>query len=371
MDNRGERPQGQGGGQENLYQEAEDAGNAYRERQYGELKDWIEELKRDSAIRRERYFAPDYSDCESYAASTERYREDFAAMLGLPLPLPLGAPVGDIGQLDEAQLEEAQYEKIAEDALGSIYRVTVPVHGKLQAYGLFFRPEGEGPFPLVISQHGGQGTPEMTAGFFDSTNYNDMTRRILRRGAAVFAPQLLLWEAGRFGPGFDRTLMDVRLKQLGTSITAVELVKIRCCLDSLLLRPDIDSGRVGMLGLSYGGFYTLFAAALDTRISVAVSSCFVNDRFTYGWSDWTWTQSGNTFLDAEVCGLICPRPLYIEGGSSDELFTVEGFQAESGRAKCHYEKLGIAERLKAVVFEGGHELNPHDEPLDFLFQHLR
>lgn len=366
MDNGREGPHGQGVDQGNLYQEAEHAGNDYRERQYGELNDWIEELQRESTTRRERYFAPDYRDCDAYVASTERYREDFAAMLGLPLPSPLDAP-----EAGPSRLDEAQYEKIAEDGLGEIYRVTVPVHGSLQAYGLFFRPKGDGPFPLVISQHGGQGTPEMTAGFFDSSNYNDMTRRILRRGAAVFAPQLLLWEAGRFGPSFDRKMIDVRLKQLGTSITAVELVKIRRCLDSLLQRPDMDGGRVGMFGLSYGGFYTLFAAALDTRISVAVSSCFVNDRFANGWSDWTWTDSGNTFLDAEICGLVCPRPLYVEGGSRDELFAAEGFKAESGRAQRHYERLGIPERFRAVVFEGGHELNPDDEPIDFLFRHLR
>jgi hypothetical protein len=366
VDNGIEKPQGRGIDQRRLYQEAENAGNDYRERQFDGLNDWIEELQRESATRRDHYFAPDYRDCDAYAASTERYRGDFAAMLGLPLPSPLDAPVDGA-----AWLGEAQYKKIAEDGLGEIYRVTVPVHGELTAYGLFFLPEGEGPFPLVISQHGGQGTPEMTAGFFDSSNYNDMTRRILRRGAAVFAPQLLLWEGGRFGPGFDRTMIDVRLKQLGTSITAVELAKIRRCLDSLLLRPDIDGGRVGMLGLSYGGFYTLFAAALDTRISVAVSSCFVNDRFANGWSDWTWTGSGNTFLDAEICGLVCPRPLYVEGGSRDELFAAEGFRSESGRAKRHYERLGIEERFRAVVFQGGHEFNPDDEPLDFLFRHLR
>ncbi|GBF76500.1 hypothetical protein PA598K_04974 [Paenibacillus sp. 598K] len=350
---------------DNLYQEADHAGNEYRERQYGELNEWIEAMQRESAKRRARYYSPDYTDCEAYVASTERYREDFAAMLGLPLPVPINDPEAYV-----ARREEARYEKIAEDRLGDIYRVTVPVHGGLQAYGLFFRPVGDGPFPLVISQHGGQGTPEMTAGFFDSTNYNDMTRRILRRGAAVFAPQLLLWEGGRFGPVFDRTMIDVKLKQLGSSITAVELVKIRHCLDSLLLRPDIDGDRIGMMGLSYGGFYTLCAAALDARISVAISSCYVNDRFAYGWSDWTWTDSANRFLDAEICGLVCPRPLYLEGGSHDAVFATEGFIAESERAKRHYERLGIAERFHSDVFEGGHELNPEDEPLDFLFRHL-
>ncbi|MGG1515414.1 dienelactone hydrolase family protein [Paenibacillus oryzisoli] len=351
---------------EQLYREREDAGNRHRAQQAEELTAWIAAEQRRSRERRASYFTPVYTDLASYASSIERLRREFAAMLGFPLNelyIEGKEPVSP-GKV------EAAYDLIAEDALGTIYRVTLPVMEGLHAYGLFFRPPGDGPFPLVIAQHGGQGTPEMTAGFFGSVNYNDMTRRILRRGVAVFAPQLLLWEAERFGPSFDRKQIDVQLKQLGGSLTALEVLKIRRSLDALLRRPDIDAQRVGMVGLSYGGFYTLFAAALDTRISVAVSSCFVNDRFAYGRSDWTWTGAGHRFLDAEVCGLICPRPLYIEGGAQDALFTVDGFVEESRRAGSHYERLAIPERFRAVVFDGGHEFNPQEEPLDFLFHHL-
>ncbi|WP_168122462.1 dienelactone hydrolase family protein [Paenibacillus sp. HB172176] len=354
-------------GIEDLYHERDDAGNSHREKQHAELEAWIGELQKLSDSRRRSYFAPNYADIRAYASSIERYREDFAEMLGLPLISPWGEPSI---QGERGELHESEYTLVAEDGLGEIYRVEIPVSAGLTAYGLFFLPKGEGPFPLVISQHGGQGTPELAADFFGSENYNDMTRRILRRGAAVFAPQLLLWESERFGPGFDRKQIDVQLKQLGSSITAIEVHKLRGSLDHLLRRPDIDGERVGMVGLSYGGFYTLFTAALDTRITVAVVSCFLNDRMAYGRSDWTWTDSGNRFLDAEVCGLICPRPLYMEGGSRDELFHAQGFIEESARAGLHYDRLGLGDRFQAVVFEGAHEFNPEDEPLHFLFRYL-
>ncbi|OAS23074.1 alpha/beta hydrolase family protein [Paenibacillus oryzisoli] len=347
-----------------LYIEPEDKGNHYRLKQYEELIAWITRLQQQSELQRRNYFTPDYTDGKCYMSSIEHYRQEFATMLGLPL---LARNAGDI--VNEPP-DEAIYELVGEDELSTIYRVTIPVREGLHAYGILLLPQGKGPFPLVISQHGGQGTPEMTAGFFASDNYNEMTRRIVQRGVAVFAPQLLLWETGRFGPVFDRKQIDVQLKQLGSSITALELFKIQRCLDHLLERQDIDAKRVGMVGLSYGGFYTLFATALDSRIGVAVSSCFVNDRFTQGRSDWTWHNSGNMFLDAEVCGLICPRPLYIEGGSRDELFGVQGFVAESRLAGVHYDRLAIGDRFKAVVFDGAHEFNPHDEPLDFLCKHL-
>lgn len=347
-----------------LHSEPEDKGNHHRLKQYEELTSWITRLQQQSETQRQTYFTPDYTDCQSYGNSIEHYRKEFAATLGLPL---LIHKEGDIAI---GLPEEAIYELVGEDELGKMYRVTIPVREGLHAYGILLLPPGKGPFPLVVSQHGGQGTPEMTAGFFGSDNYNEMTRRIVQRGIAVFAPQLLLWETGRFGPVFDRKQIDVQLKQLGSSITALELYKIQRSLDHLLERQDIDAKRVGMVGLSYGGFYTLFATALDPRIGVAVSSCFVNDRFTHGRSDWTWHNSGNRFLDAEVCGLICPRPLYIEGGSRDGLFGVQGFVEESRRAGMHYERLAISDRFKAVVFDGAHEFNPQDEPLDFLCKHL-
>ena len=77
-------------------------------------------------------------------------------------------------------------------------------------------------------------------------------------------------------------------------------------------REDIDGDRIGMIGLSYGGFYTLFAAALDVRIGAAVSSCFFNNRKMYDFVDWVWFNAANQFMDAEVGALVCPRPLYVE-----------------------------------------------------------
>ena len=40
-------------------------------------------------------------------------------------------------------------------------------------------------------------------------------------------------------------------------------------LDYLDARPDVDSARIGMTGLSLGGMHTWLAAALDDRVAVA------------------------------------------------------------------------------------------------------
>jgi dienelactone hydrolase len=193
-----------------------------------------------------------------------------------------------------------------------------------------------------------------------------MTRRVLRRGCAVFAPQLLLWNPDTFGPKYDRIRIDQQLKHLGGSITALEIYRLQRSLDYLATRPEIDAGRTGMIGLSYGGFYTLFAAAVETRIKVAVSSCFFNNRKVYDWADWTWFDAANTFMDAEVAMLVCPRRLYIEVGKKDELFNVKYALPEANKVKKAYAQLGIPERFVYHEFHGVHELDKGNGGIDFL-----
>src|SRR5690606_17917431 len=87
--------------------------------------------------------------------------------------------------------------------------------------------------------------------------------------------------------GPDRQDLDKMLRNVGTSILAVELYKLQRGLDAVLERPEVDPERVGMMGLSYGGLYTQYATALDPRIRVGVSSCFFNDRKLYSRDDWS------------------------------------------------------------------------------------
>lgn len=97
--------------------------------------------------------------------------------------------------------------------------------------GLFFKVDGEEKKPLVIAQHGGQGTPELISGVYGKTDiYNDMLQRIRENGVHVFAPQLLLW-SDDYNVEFDRKAIDARLKRVGSSITAVEIYRIIRILD--------------------------------------------------------------------------------------------------------------------------------------------
>lgn len=345
---------------DNLYSESAGVGNKFRARMLREVQGLIRREQRNADQRRERFFKPDFRSIAGYELSVSKCRKDLAAMLGWPL-----------GETVHGKIPSVRIKPVAEDSLGQISRVWIKTLPGVHTYGLFFRPRGKGPFPLVISQHGGAGTPELCSGFFGSANYNDMTRRVLRRGAAVFAPQLLLWNPEMFGPKYDKDGMDRKLKQVGGSLAALELYRISRALDYFASRRDIDPNRIGMIGLSYGGFYSLFSAALDTRIKVAVSSCFFNDRKTYDLADWSWFNAANRFLDAEVGALVCPRPLYVEVGKTDTLFDVRRARPDARKLAGIYRKLGLTQRFRYREHKGGHELDLGDEGINFLCRHLR
>ena len=342
-----------------MYSESPDAANEHRGRMLREVHTLLRREQRKADKRRARFFAPDFRSIPAYESSLREYRKELARMLGWPLTEPLRNDV-----------PSAVIKPVGEDDLGRIYRIWIKTLPGLHTYGLFFLPHGKGPFPLVVAQHGGMGTPELCSGFFGSANYNDMTRRVLRRGAAVFAPQLLLWSPDKFGPKYDKDAIDRRFKQIGGSLAALELHRIIRSLDYFVTRKDIAPNRIGMIGLSYGGFYTLFAAALDRRIRAAVSSCFFNDRKTYDFPDWSWFGAANRFLDAEVGAMVCPRPLYIEVSKKDEIFDVRLARPEAEKLAAVYRRLRIPERFRYKEHDEGHELDKADDGIDFLFRHL-
>lgn len=344
---------------ERLYEEDPHRGDGYREKALAELNDVMARRIEEAREARHAYFAPDFSSCEAYWRTTEPYRQQYKQMLGWPICPLEPAPEGGTEEIF-----------VAEDDLGAIYRLRIPVMEGLCAYGILFLPKGNGPFPLVITQHGGLGTPERVGGFFGSANYNDMVRRVLRRGAACFAPQLYLWSKD-YGPDMDRAHREHQLKMLGGSFAALETLMIMRSVDALCRKPQLDSSRVGMLGLSYGGLYTLLVAAADPRIRVACSSCAFHDPMSVKMSDWGWFDSVNRFTFVEIAKLICPRALYIEVADADELFDCQDARLAAPEVRDAYERLGIAREFCFSVFSGVHELSHGPQIVDFLMAHLQ
>ena len=343
------------------YKEEVGAAKAYRQARVAEIETLIDKLQADSIAKRRAYFTPCFESEWSYIESLEIYRKALYDMLGWPLN-------------DEKSLPHKRgMHVISENAddLCVIKRVEIETLTDVNMYGLLLLPHTPSPHPLVVALHGFGGTPELLSGFWyeNASNYNNMAKRLLEAGFAVFAPQLFMWSEG-FGPDLPRAHVDRRLKQLGGSITALEIKMLMSCIDTLSSLEDIDNERIGVMGLSYGGFYALYLSACDTRIKCCVSSCYVNNRLKTEADDWIWFNAGNRFLDAEICAMICPRPLMVESAIHDELFRIDASTDEAKRISAYYDRLGISDRFCFHSFEGVHEFSKETAPIDFMIRNM-
>lgn len=291
--------------------------------------------------------------CRDIFTNGEAHRKKFCAMLGWPLT-----------ETEKRTLPAATSEKLGEEGDYEISRMQIEVLHGFHLTGIFLRYMPEDNRPLVISQHGGLGTPEFINGFYDgnTANYNDMTDRLLPHRVHVFCPQLLLWNMETYGENYDRKAVDARLKRVGSSVTAVEVYAIMRALDWFENR--FPTSPFGMIGLSCGGFYTLFAAAADTRIRSAVSCSFFSARKDYPWTDWTWTDAASLYDDAEIACLAYPRRLCVQMGDNDNLFAIEPTRAEAERVAQYIRDAGVNEDwFDCVIFNGVHELCRDDTPI--------
>lgn len=334
------------------YSEEKSVSKKYKEEYLDGIIKLIEKRQSESAKIRENY-------TKNIFDNPEKYRSDFKAMLGWPL----------VNYEDDHEVKIESEKLSAEDGY-TVYRMRFEILEGLIMTGLFFKQDGEKP--LVICQHGGLGSPEIASGVYgDTTNYNDMVQRVLKKGVHVFAPQLLLWcndTVNEYDLYFNRGILDAQLKRVGSSITAIEVFGIMKILDYFETQEYVSS--FGMVGLSYGGFYTLFTSTIDTRIKSAVSCSFFNTRDAYRWTDWMWFNSAALFDDAEVAALVYPRKLFIEIGNKDELFDYHNGIASFEKLRNMLDKAGKECHAELIVFDGTHEFCKDDTPIDKMVEEL-
>jgi len=151
-----------------------------------------------------------------------------------------------------------------------------------------------------------------------------------------------------------REELDAGLLRHGLRLMGVEVAKITRALDVLLERPEIDRNRVAMIGLSYGGFYTLYAAALDGRITAAVASCSFCDRGPADPAAHEQLHETRILRGHELVRLISPRALQVQNGRTDSIFPIDDVRRAVALSRGHYAA-ALAERFDVKEFDGPHE----------------
>ncbi|HXJ43817.1 MAG TPA: alpha/beta hydrolase family protein [Bryobacteraceae bacterium] len=155
------------------------------------------------------------------------------------------------------------------------------------------------------------------------------------------------------GPSSGGALM------LGQTMIGWRVYDVMRTIDYIETRPDLDARRVGCMGISGGGSCTLFAAALEPRIRVAMVSGFLNtfrdsigsinhciDNYVPGILNWAEMY--------DVAGLIAPRPLFSEAGQKDPIFPIKASVESYQRVKEIYTVFGAGDNVEQEVFNDVH-----------------
>ena len=325
-----------------------------RKAQHLEIKAYADKLLDEGIQKSLTSFKPDYFSIEDYKNSLYPYRKVVGDFFGYPPPKARDGKM-------------TKFLKVGEDVYCTVYRVWVEVIDGVNAYGIYMVPKNlKGKAPLIIAQHGGGGNPEAICDIGTRDNYHSFGPEAVKRGYIVWAPALAMnssYAKDPDIPGANRELLDKKLKFNGTSIIGVELQKIIESTKTLIKeRPEIDAARIGMTGLSWGGFFTMYTTALAPFIKVAAPSANFRDSevvLKAAVSDESKVPADRLVFSGaghfNAIGLICPRPCMVQLGEKDGLFNMDGARKEAERSAEFYKKLGISDRFEFNVHKGAHE----------------
>ena len=133
-------------------------------------------------------------------------------------------------------------------------------------------------------------------------------------------------------------------------------------LDYLASRPDVDAGRIGALGLSFGSTMSWWVAALDERIRVCVDLCCLTDydaliasRGLDGHGIYYYVPALlKHFSAAQINALIAPRAHLSLNGIYDPLTPVAGLERIDNELRQVYSATGDDAAWQLKRYDIGH-----------------
>jgi len=223
-----------------------------------------------------------------------------------------------------------------------------------------FEPEGDGPFPVVVTIHGG---PEGQWQPWYSSGFGAFTQHLVSRGYAVAAPNV----RGSSGYGKRFQSLDDVEKRLDS---VADLASLHAWLAA---RPAIDGSRQVVYGRSYGGYMVLAALAFQPELWAAGLECvgisslrtFLENTSEYRRA--VREREYGSLSDPELLDRLSPwsrldairAPLFIEHGRNDPRVPVSESEA------IHGALVDRDVRCELVIYEDeGHTIDKLPNRID-------
>ena len=231
---------------------------------------------------------------------------------------------------------------------------------------------GQNPAILCCHGHGTYGKDVVAGikcddGYIEDIhryNYN-YAEQMAKAGFLTIAPDLRGFGERRDGedpfPGRDRCNVNfIKGALFGIWTLTLNIWDMKCCIDYLETRPEVDANRIGMMGLSQGGTMTTFTAAVEPRIKAADIIGYVNPWLEFGVKRANFCGSQiipdvySYFDTDDIAGLIAPRPLLLEMGIYDNCFYIQDLLHGYEKVKKIYKAADADDCLWADIHPGSH-----------------
>ena len=135
--------------------------------------------------------------------------------------------------------------------------------GNLRIQAYLYKPDGDGPFPAVIYNHGSRDGHERA-----SMPYRYVGRMLARAGYVALVPERR---------GYGKSDGEVWWKETGNDEGRL-IVRLQAETDDVLAAVEylrtvksVDSGRLGIMGWSFGGIVTMLAVSRSGAFRAAVN----------------------------------------------------------------------------------------------------
>jgi len=188
----------------------------------------------------------------------------------------------------------------------------------------------------------------------------------VRSGYVVLAPAWWGWW-GRDGH-LDRTggrdrcnVIQMAASMYGMNVIDLHIQDGQAGLDVLASRPEVDPGRIGCIGNSYGGRTTMWLTIYDERIKACVPSGCMNTfrerSLKLGSCGIQYPFGLLRYGDVpELFSLIAPRPMQLQAGEGDGLITPEDRDRMAETVRRAYRLLDAESKHEYVLHTEGHLL---------------
>ena len=342
---------------------------ARQKRQFDQLVAFTQKLWRDSDAARKTYWAKaDSSSLAAWEKSTEAYRDYFHTEV--------------IGKLPEPTMPlNPRTRQVYDEPKWTGYEVMLDVYPDVFASGILLLPKDLKPGekrPVVVCQHGLEGTPRSTIDAEKSPVYAEFSKHLAEKGYIVYAPQNPYIGSTHFRQ------IQRKAQPLKASLFSFIVRQHQRTLDWLETLPNVDPKRIAFYGLSYGGKTAMRVPAIEKRYCLSICSADFNEWIgknvsvdldrSYMWTieyDMYEFDLGNTFNYAEMAYLIAPRPFMVERGHDDGVGTDEMVSYEYAKIRYLYaNRLKIPERTEIEYQPGGHRIYEKGT-YAFLAKHLK